>query len=165
MWRGSQVYISISLKRLDWSIIPSLCTFNFNNHYPYLSFWQSTCSSVSSSWLCSPFNWQLPSRLVLLKMPWEFITSIVPNIRLLLSSGTRISRNSLKAGLTNASFNILRWVFLHQWLSWIVDNNMASLQEPGQGENLAMGMKNFAGAIGAWYNEEKDYDYNNPGMQ
>ncbi|CDS03903.1 hypothetical protein LRAMOSA06858 [Lichtheimia ramosa] len=34
----------------------------------------------------------------------------------------------------------------------------------GQGENLAMGMKDFAGAIGAWYNEEKLYDYNNPGF-
>lgn len=26
-----------------------------------------------------------------------------------------------------------------------------------------MGMKDFSGAIGAWYNEVKDYDYNNPG--
>lgn len=26
-----------------------------------------------------------------------------------------------------------------------------------------MGMKDFAGAIDAWYNEEKLYDYNNPG--
>ncbi|KAI8378039.1 CAP domain-containing protein [Radiomyces spectabilis] len=32
------------------------------------------------------------------------------------------------------------------------------------GENLAMGHKNWASAIAGWYNEEKDYDYSNPGF-
>ncbi|CAO3611543.1 unnamed protein product [Cunninghamella blakesleeana] len=32
----------------------------------------------------------------------------------------------------------------------------------GYGENIAMGYRSWNDVINAWYNEEKDYDYNNP---
>jgi hypothetical protein len=32
------------------------------------------------------------------------------------------------------------------------------------GENLAAGYKDFKTSITAWYNEEKQYNYNNPGF-